>query len=79
VRTAEVRLGEWVAVIGLGLLGQLTIQILKAAGCRVIGIDLDPARIELARQLGAERRSPETGRCCGDGRAVRPRDAELMP
>lgn len=54
VRTAEVRLGEWVGVIGLGLLGQLTIQILKAAGCQVIGIDLDPARIELARQLGAD-------------------------
>lgn len=54
VRTAEVRLGEWVAVIGLGLLGQLTIQILKAAGCQVIGIDLDPARIDLARQLGAD-------------------------
>ena len=54
VRTAEVRLGESVAVIGLGLLGQLTIQILRAAGCRVIGIDLDAARIELARELGAE-------------------------
>lgn len=54
VRTAEVRLGEWVGVIGLGLLGQLTIQILKAAGCQVVGIDLDPAKIELARQLGAD-------------------------
>jgi predicted dehydrogenase len=54
VRTAEVRLGECVAVIGLGLLGQLTVQILKAAGCRVIGIDLDPAKIELARSFGAD-------------------------
>lgn len=54
VRTAEVRLGESVAVVGLGLLGQLTIQILRAAGCRVIGIDLDPARIRLAQELGAE-------------------------
>lgn len=54
VRTAEAKLGEAVAVIGLGLLGQLTVQILKAAGCRVIGLDLDPAKIELARLHGAD-------------------------
>jgi predicted dehydrogenase/threonine dehydrogenase-like Zn-dependent dehydrogenase len=54
VRTAEAKLGEAVAVIGLGLLGQLTVQILKAAGCRVIGIDLEPGKVELARQLGAD-------------------------
>lgn len=54
VRTAEVRLGEAVAVIGLGLLGQLTVQMLKAAGCRVIGIDLDPSKVALARTHGAE-------------------------
>jgi predicted dehydrogenase len=54
VRTAEVRLGESVAVIGLGLLGQLALQILRAAGCRVIAIDLDPGKIDLARSLGAD-------------------------
>jgi predicted dehydrogenase/threonine dehydrogenase-like Zn-dependent dehydrogenase len=54
VRVAEPRLGETVAVIGLGLLGQLTVQILRAAGCRVVGIDLDPSKISLARELGAE-------------------------
>jgi predicted dehydrogenase/threonine dehydrogenase-like Zn-dependent dehydrogenase len=54
VRTAEVVLGEWVAVIGLGLLGQLTVQLLKASGCRVIGIDLDPAKVALAIKLGAD-------------------------
>jgi predicted dehydrogenase/threonine dehydrogenase-like Zn-dependent dehydrogenase len=54
VRTAEVKLGDSVAVIGLGLVGQLTVQILKAAGCRAIGIDLDSARIDLARSLGAD-------------------------
>jgi len=54
VRTAEARLGEAVAVIGLGLLGQLTVQILKAAGCRAIGIDLDPAKVELALAHGAD-------------------------
>jgi predicted dehydrogenase/threonine dehydrogenase-like Zn-dependent dehydrogenase len=54
VRVAEVRLGEAVAVIGLGLLGQLAVQILRSAGCRVIGIDLDPAKVALALELGAE-------------------------
>ncbi len=54
VRRADPRLGEIVAVIGLGLLGQLTIQLLKVAGCRVIGIDLDGRRVELARELGAD-------------------------
>ncbi|HEX6909528.1 MAG TPA: bi-domain-containing oxidoreductase [Longimicrobium sp.] len=54
VRVAAPRIGETVAVIGLGLLGQLTVQILRAAGCRVVGIDLDPSKVQLARQLGAE-------------------------
>jgi len=54
VRTAEVKLGEAVAVIGLGLLGQLTVQILKAAGCRVIGVDLDPSKTALACAHGAD-------------------------
>jgi threonine dehydrogenase-like Zn-dependent dehydrogenase len=54
VRRADPRLGEMVAVIGLGLLGQLTVQLLKAAGCHVIGFDLDRRRVDLARQLGAD-------------------------
>jgi len=54
IRTAEVKLGDLVAVIGLGLLGQLTIQLLKAAGCRVLGLDLDASRAEFAGQLGAD-------------------------
>ncbi len=54
VRTAEVKLGDAVAVIGLGLLGQLTVQILKAAGCRVIGLDVNSERASLAAQLGAD-------------------------
>jgi len=54
VRTAEVKLGDVVGVIGLGLLGQLTVQILKAAGCRVIGMDIDRGRVELALRLGAD-------------------------
>ncbi len=54
VRRADPRLGEIVAVIGLGLLGQLTVQLLKVAGCRVIGLDLDARRVALARKLGAD-------------------------
>jgi polar amino acid transport system substrate-binding protein len=55
VRLAEPTLGESVVVIGLGLVGQLTVQLLKANGCRVFGLDLDPARVLLARELGADR------------------------
>ena len=54
VRIADVRLGDIVGVIGLGLLGQLTVQILKAAGCRVIGMDIDRGRVGLALRLGAD-------------------------
>jgi predicted dehydrogenase/threonine dehydrogenase-like Zn-dependent dehydrogenase len=54
IRTAEAKLGDTVAVIGLGLLGQLTVQLLKAAGCRVLGLDINPARAELARHLAAD-------------------------
>jgi predicted dehydrogenase/threonine dehydrogenase-like Zn-dependent dehydrogenase len=55
VRRADPRLGEVVAVIGLGLLGQIAVQLLKAAGCRVIGFDLEPRRVELAKQRGMDR------------------------
>ena len=55
VRRADVRLGEYVAVIGLGSLGQITAQLLKANGCRVIGIDLEEKRIEKAVELGIDK------------------------
>ncbi|MFZ0478292.1 MAG: zinc-binding alcohol dehydrogenase [Terriglobales bacterium] len=60
-RTAEVSLGETVAVIGLGLLGQITVQLLKAAGCRVFGMDLIEQRAALAIQNGAESASTRPG------------------
>jgi predicted dehydrogenase/threonine dehydrogenase-like Zn-dependent dehydrogenase len=53
IRTAEAKLGDLVAVIGLGLLGQLTVQLLKAAGCRVLGMDINASRADLAGHLGA--------------------------
>jgi polar amino acid transport system substrate-binding protein len=55
VRLAEPTLGESVVVIGLGLVGQLTVQLLKANGCRVFGLDLDQSRVELALELGADK------------------------
>ena len=54
VRMAHPEIGQRVAVIGLGLLGQLAVQILKANGCQVMGIDLVPDKLELARAFGAD-------------------------
>lgn len=54
VRRSQPTLGETVVVIGLGILGQITAQLLRASGCRVIGTDVDPGRIETARANGME-------------------------
>jgi threonine dehydrogenase-like Zn-dependent dehydrogenase len=58
-RLAEPQLGENVAVIGLGLLGLLTIQLAAAAGCHVLGIDIDPKRVKLASSLGLQAVTPQ--------------------
>lgn len=55
VRLAAPALGERVAVIGMGLLGLLALQMLRAAGCRVLAIDIAPGKLELAHRLGASR------------------------
>lgn len=54
VRQADPKLGETVCVIGLGLLGQITCQLLKANGCKVLGIDISGSLVQLARDLGAD-------------------------
>jgi len=54
VRQAGVQVGENVAVIGLGLVGLLSCQILQAAGCRVLGFDIAERKVELARRLGVD-------------------------
>jgi predicted dehydrogenase/threonine dehydrogenase-like Zn-dependent dehydrogenase len=54
IRRAELMPGESVAVIGLGLIGQITVQILQAYGCPVMGIDIDPAKVAAAQQYGME-------------------------
>ncbi|EKX64032.1 oxidoreductase [Streptomyces ipomoeae] len=58
VRQGESQLGEVALIIGLGLIGQLVVQLLAASGVRVVGADPDPVRCELAERLGAE--------ACGD-------------
>ncbi|MEV2253209.1 bi-domain-containing oxidoreductase [Streptomyces sp. NPDC050147] len=58
VRRGEPQLGEVALVIGLGLIGQLVVQLLTASGVRVVGVDPDPVRCELAERVGAA--------ACGD-------------
>jgi predicted dehydrogenase/threonine dehydrogenase-like Zn-dependent dehydrogenase len=54
IRIANPTIGEAVVVTGLGLIGLITVQILRANGCRVLGIDFDSSKCELARDFGAE-------------------------
>ena len=54
IRLVNPTLGECVVVTGLGLIGLLTVQLLRAQGCRVLGIDVNPGRLALAKQFGAE-------------------------
>ena len=54
VRLVNPTLGEAVVVIGLGLIGQLTVQLLRANGCRVLGVDFDSKKLDLAKSFGAE-------------------------
>jgi predicted dehydrogenase/threonine dehydrogenase-like Zn-dependent dehydrogenase len=67
-RQADLRLGERVAVVGMGLVGQLTTQIAKAAGCEVMGVDLVPWRLELAGEsLDVARQRGDVGEEDVDG------------
>jgi predicted dehydrogenase/threonine dehydrogenase-like Zn-dependent dehydrogenase len=65
VRRTQPTLGETFVIIGLGILGQLTAQLLKANGCRTIGIDVDRERIALALSLGMD-----MGLCPDDGDSI---------
>lgn len=61
IRLAQPTLGECFVVTGLGLIGLLAVQLLRAHGCRVLGIDFDPERVALARSFGAEAVDLSTG------------------
>ena len=75
IRLAKLTFGESVAVVGLGLLGLISVQLLKAYGCRVIGTDLDSAKIDIASRLGADAAvaEPEFKKACeafSDGNGI---------
>src|ERR671916_3495900 len=81
VRLAEPTLGESVVVVGLGLLGQLSAQLLKANGCRVFGLDLDQSKIDLARRLGMDDGAlsdDEAGRAVAEWSRGRGADAVIV-
>ena len=79
VRQAEPRIGERVAVIGLGLIGLLTAQILKANGCAVLGVDPDAERAAMARRLGADAAVAEgAGAACDAFTGGRGADAVII-
>lgn len=61
IRLAQPTLGECFVVTGAGLIGLLTVQMLRAQGCRVLAIDFDNAKLALARQFGAETCNPAVG------------------
>src|SRR5205085_9618820 len=78
VRLAEPTLGESVVVIGLGLLGQITVQLLRANGCRVFGVDLDAAKLDIAKASGADGCSPPDGAEAEIGEWSRGRGADAV-
>jgi len=61
IRLTQPTLGESIAVTGVGLIGLLAVQLLRAQGCRVLAIDFDSDKLELARQFGAEICNPGKG------------------
>jgi predicted dehydrogenase/threonine dehydrogenase-like Zn-dependent dehydrogenase len=61
IRLAQPSLGEAVVVTGLGLIGLLTVQLLRAHGCRVLGVDYEAARLRLAESFGADTVDLSTG------------------
>lgn len=61
IRLANPTLGETVVVVGLGLIGLITAQLLKANGCHVIGFDYDSSKIKLAKELGIDAVNPAEG------------------
>jgi threonine dehydrogenase-like Zn-dependent dehydrogenase len=61
IRIAQPTLGECFVVTGAGLIGLMTVQLLRAHGCRVLAIDFDDSKLEMARRFGAETCNPAKG------------------
>jgi predicted dehydrogenase/threonine dehydrogenase-like Zn-dependent dehydrogenase len=73
-RLAQPQIGENVLVIGLGLLGLLSVGIARVAGCKVLGVDLDPDRVAMAKDVGAQavlrEEAEEAAAAFSDGRGM---------
>jgi polar amino acid transport system substrate-binding protein len=80
LRLAQPLIGETFLVLGLGLIGQITVQLLRANGCNVIGIDLDNSLVERAEKNGATgiRSSQDAARICRDLTAAQGVDGVLV-
>lgn len=78
IRLAQPTMGEAVAVMGLGLIGQIAVQLLLAQGCRVLGIDPDASRRALAEQAGAETTPAGPGSIAAAGRFSRGRGVDAV-
>ncbi len=61
IRLCNPQLGETIVVVGLGLIGLITAELLVANGCRVVGIDLDPRKVEIAKKKGVIAINPRDG------------------
>ena len=61
VRLVSAQLGETIVVIGLGLIGLLAVQLLKANGCKVIGVDFDQQKVDMAARMGVTAINPQSG------------------
>lgn len=61
IRLVNPTFGETIVVVGLGLIGLITAQLLKANGCKVIGFDFEPSKIALAKKLGIDAVNPSDG------------------
>ena len=72
IRLIQPSLGERIVVMGLGLIGLMTVQMLRAQGCRVLGTDFDSEKLKLAQGFGAQTVDLKAGRsCCCCGRLER--------
>ena len=80
-RLSRATLGETVLVIGLGLVGQLTVALLRSAGCRVLGADPDAAKCALALRMGTEQPAPSWARATSNRSRARwaPMPSSLRP
>ena len=79
IRLVKPTLGETIVVTGLGLVGLMTVQLLRANGCRVLGIDFDKEKLQMAKDFGAEVVDLSLSRIPSKLLICIPKAGELMP